>query len=244
MLLDPSSRYYRGFTLVELAIAMIVVGLLISGFLKGIELVRNARVTATISSVREIQTATNTFRDIYRALPGDFRSAAGAIQGCNAANFCGNGDGNGYVGDVTQFAGVEALNQAGTLSQPFVETSYFWKHLLLADLISSIRPNVSPLAPAWKATHPAAPVGGGFVVFHSLVASDWTRGIVLRLQNSVFSASGAVSPRTAEIIDNKMDDGNPDRGRVAADFGGTGCDPAGVYSQSTEPVCIMYFGID
>ena len=63
-----------GFTLVELAIVMIIIGLLIAGVLKGQELIANARVTSTVAQIKAIDAATSTFKDTYQALPGILRT--------------------------------------------------------------------------------------------------------------------------------------------------------------------------
>ncbi|MCK5555335.1 MAG: prepilin-type N-terminal cleavage/methylation domain-containing protein, partial [Alphaproteobacteria bacterium] len=55
----------KGFTLVELAIVLTIIGLLIGGILKGQQLMQNARVTATIAQIQAIESATTTFRDTY-----------------------------------------------------------------------------------------------------------------------------------------------------------------------------------
>ena len=65
-----------GFTLVELAVVMIIIGLLIGGILKGQELIANAQITGTASSVKGIDAATTTFRDTYAAMPGDLTNAS------------------------------------------------------------------------------------------------------------------------------------------------------------------------
>jgi prepilin-type N-terminal cleavage/methylation domain-containing protein len=58
---QPASQ--AGFTLVELAIVMIIIGLLIAGVLKGQELIANARVTSTVAQVKAIDAAISTFKD-------------------------------------------------------------------------------------------------------------------------------------------------------------------------------------
>jgi prepilin-type N-terminal cleavage/methylation domain-containing protein len=61
----PSQKHLRpqaGFTLVELAIVMIIIGLLIAGVLKGQALIANAQVTATVAQVKAIEAATSTFK--------------------------------------------------------------------------------------------------------------------------------------------------------------------------------------
>ncbi|MCB9991587.1 MAG: prepilin-type N-terminal cleavage/methylation domain-containing protein [Rhodospirillales bacterium] len=65
-----ADKRQAGFTLVELAVVMIIIGLLIGGVLKGQELIANAQITGTASAVKSIDAATTTFRDTYAALPG------------------------------------------------------------------------------------------------------------------------------------------------------------------------------
>lgn len=76
----------RGFTLVELAIVMTIIGLLIGGILKGQELMQNARQNATIAQVKSYQAAVTLFRDTYASYPGDYPAALTTLVGCNAAN--------------------------------------------------------------------------------------------------------------------------------------------------------------
>src|SRR3990172_13141075 len=77
-------QHQKGFTLVELALVMVIIGLLIGGILKGQQLVTNARATSTVSQTRQIEAATTTFQDSYGALPGDM-NGVGKIPGCTAA---------------------------------------------------------------------------------------------------------------------------------------------------------------
>ena len=73
MLLTTSMiKLTRGFTLIELAIVLVVIGLLLGGILKGQELIESARARNLISQMDSIKAAFFTFQDKYRALPGDY----------------------------------------------------------------------------------------------------------------------------------------------------------------------------
>lgn len=227
----------KGFTLVELAIVMTIIGLLIGGILKGQELMLNARVTATIAQVRSYEAAATTFRDSYGSLPGDMLGASNRLPGCTAT--CNpdtaastTGAGNGIIGTVTWSAGW--ANQSLWGSKPQNETALFWVHLLLADLISGISPAAAgaTVPMQWGVTHPAAKINGGFLVGYAdglnpapgaTAGSTNPTGMMLALVNSPLdvlqSTTGGVQPLTpskAAQIDRKMDDGKPDSGFVQA----------------------------
>jgi prepilin-type N-terminal cleavage/methylation domain-containing protein len=217
-----------GFTLVELAIVITIIGLLIGGVLKGQEMIQNARVTATIAQIESYQAAIEIFRDRYDQLPGDFSVATSRLAGCTVATYCYNGNSNGHIG---RSPGGFYINQAGT-ALPQLETTMFWKHLALADLISGVNPNSNPALPVWGQTHPSAPVGGGFNVL--FVAGNVRAGHWLRIQ-SPLAASGAVNlpdgqnpltPRQVAQIDRRIDDGIASTGFVGpGGESGVGCFP-------------------
>lgn len=170
----------KGFTLVELAIVMTIIGLLIGGILKGQELMQNARVTSTIAQVRAYEAATTTFRDKYDSVPGDMANASVRIPNCGTACNAGSTQaGNGLVGDIA-WAGAAGSNAAAFDTQATAplasittaasaavgfETNLYWTHLLLSDLIAGVtNASVNGGTLAWGETHPSAKIGGGFVV--------------------------------------------------------------------------------
>ncbi len=166
----------KGFTLVELAIVMTIIGLLIGGILKGQELMQNARVTATIAQVKAIEAATTTFRDKFEQIPGDMPNASTKLTGCNAnCNPLAANAGDGVIGSPTYTAagGWAAIAVTASNTAPAAvgdETWLFWQHLSLANLIGGVTSsylNTAAIALQNGITHPSAKVGGGFIAAYS-----------------------------------------------------------------------------
>ncbi len=84
-----------GFTLVEIAIVLVIVGLLLGAVLKGQELIFNTKVKSTFNLSRESSAAISAYQDRYRAMPGDDASAASRFPA--AATVPTNGSGNGII---------------------------------------------------------------------------------------------------------------------------------------------------
>lgn len=108
-----------GFTLVEIAIVLVIIGLLIGGILKGQEVIENAKYKRFINDKNGISAAMYSYQDRYRALPGDHRTANGVFGGATSIN--GDGDGR-----------IESTYNSTNNGQ---ESRKFWLHLRLADLI-------------------------------------------------------------------------------------------------------------
>ena len=109
-----------GFTLIEIAIVLVIIGLLLGGILKGQELITQARIRNVGNDFQSVTAAINLYQDRYRALPGDDSGAV--ARWTNTAD--GNGD--GVIGG--------AYNNACTNTST-TEDCLFWHHLRLAGLI-------------------------------------------------------------------------------------------------------------
>ena len=81
-----------GFTLVEIAIVMVIIGLLIGGVLKGQEMIKNAKIKRVIKTSDEMRAAIFTYQDRFGYLPGDDPLATTHLSGA-AGVFDGNGNG-------------------------------------------------------------------------------------------------------------------------------------------------------
>ncbi len=221
-------RSEKGFTLVELAVVMIIIGLLIGGVLKGQELIKSAKVTSTISQVKGIDAATSTFQDIYAGLPGDVASPGTRLPGCTAAPCVPAAVvSNGRV--IATDAAIPFINGSRD-----TESAAFFVQLAAADLISGVTPDAS--VNAFGGNYPAAPVGGGWVA--STISTqadvpgasgsgitDFRAGLYLQHQNTADDDEDPVSSAlTMQRIDRKIDDGNPLTGSVyAAEETATAC---------------------
>ncbi len=107
-----------GFTLVEIAIVLVIIGLLLGGILKGQEMITQAKIKNVINDMNGITAAFNSYQDRYRALPGDDKGANARWASTTS------GDGNGVI------SGTYVPDSAS------VETALFWQHLRLAGFIS------------------------------------------------------------------------------------------------------------
>lgn len=226
-----------GFTLVELAIVMVIIGLLIGGILKGGTLIEESKFKKTISMVKGYQAATETFKGKYNALPGDMLNAASKLPGCTGQ--CNGGNGDFTIGQRSVAANID---QTGT-ALPSIETTLFWRHLSLADLITGISgTDVSPVI--LGETHPVSPIGGGFSVFHR----GNRHGISLKgcVNNASGCDIGIITPDQAARFDRMMDgDGNPRQGIVVTN-GGPDCGYSGdVYIENdNDPYCYLVIHLD
>lgn len=231
----------RGFTLIELAVVMIIIGLLIGGVLKGQELIDNAQVKSTVAQIKALEAALTTFRDKYNALPGDITNPQARLPNCTAApcNIGGNGDGR--------------INAAGLGVAPtnVQEEATAFAHLAAAGLLAGIQPTTNVVAFAQML--PEAKVGGGFwlgstttgAASGGLAAGTLPRGHYLTLNGSVVNvglATGSLRPTQAAQIDRIIDDGSPDNGTIRVV--GTDCIAAGAYNEANDTAsCALYIRI-
>lgn len=227
-------RFKLAFSLVELSIVLVILGLLVGGVLAGQSLIKAAQLRSISTEYNRYRTATMSFRDKYFALPGDMPNAttfwgkdnSGIGMSCNSdpANAgspgtC-SGDGDGNVG--------------GQVSSNLRSESFrFWQHLSLAGQLEGSYSGTytGPIIPG--ANVGATKFSGGNTPGWSPMSaaiSWWVYGVKTNFfLLTSYDTSGTywgtpLSPEDAWNIDTKLDDGKPDMGAVmGGNFLASGC---------------------
>ncbi|MGH8727971.1 MAG: prepilin-type N-terminal cleavage/methylation domain-containing protein [Burkholderiales bacterium] len=214
-----------GFTLIEIAIVLVIIGLLLGGILKGQELITNARVRNLISQQDGIKAAFFGFQDRYRALPGDYTLATTNIPGIttpNAACNGGNGAGNGQVNNTN------------------AENVLAWEHLSKAGFITG---NYTCAAvPESITSAPTNPYTRFYQLIYDNVYADPGTAVA---RHNIKTGNLVPSDILAEV-DRKVDDGNALNGTFRfSNYGGqtgapaitTTCHTAGVWTIPAATDC-------
>src|SRR5881396_4192715 len=123
----PMTKRQQGFTLVEIAIVLVIIGLLLGGILKGQEMITQAKIKNVIADFSGVSAAYHGYQDRYRAIPGDDPNADTRWTTAPAAI---KGSGNGVV-DGTYNNACPAVSVVGT-----PESCIWWDHLRRAGFVS------------------------------------------------------------------------------------------------------------
>lgn len=202
-------RNQAGFTLVEIAIVLVIIGLLLGGVLKGQEMIENAKIKNLINDINGVSTAFQAYRDRYKVLPGDDPRAA--TRGWTSAVA---GNGGGTLQNNNAF-------RAGNNG----ENMLLWQHLRYAGFISG---DPSGTTQNDGRAHPFHAYDGYIGVSNSANANFGfgMRGNIICLSN--------VPGKAAEAVDSNLDDGIPNTGSVRARTGNINTEPGNVGSAAAS----------
>lgn len=232
---NNSNDTTAGFTLIELSIVLVIIGLIVGGVLVGRDLISAAEIRAQITQIEKYNQAVNTFRGKYNALPGDMESVTALRFGFRVPSDCinllsGGRDGNNFI------HGYESLY---SLAQIGGETGLFWEDLSMQRLIAENFPNsAAPYliacsgsgdlgTPALVATYlPISKIGSGnFVYVYESNAINWFGIEIIYSTNNdgQWPVSGTgIKVIQAYQMDKKIDDAKPTTGTVLATYIATG----------------------
>lgn len=206
-----------GFTLVEISIVMIIIGLLIGGTFGGMKLIENMQVNKTVQDFKSIQSAAITFKNTYGRLPGDIASPSTRLPNCTDAPCATGGNGNRIIGQSAMWG--QTITAAS-------ENYTFWHHLQAADLLSSGVNNTLDMSLGQG--QPESPINGGYISMHWGNQALGPPACYTRFPNHGIVISGAtdgnwtvgsaatVPCSQMKSLDSKIDDGSPHSGTHVA----------------------------
>ncbi|MDG1286735.1 MAG: prepilin-type N-terminal cleavage/methylation domain-containing protein [Rickettsiales bacterium] len=233
-----------GFTLLEISIVLIIIGLIVGGITVGQEMVRSAELQSVATDVHKYRQAIKTFESIHDSLPGDMPDAEdywGVVVGdCLTVEGTGNqtcnGDGDGYIDAPSTMGPADVLHESWRA----------WEHLSNTEILSENYTGISEVGCSmanWCANAgnniptSNASSGAGWAMFDVFRGSSFfwegkneTRQVLLLGDSKNLAGDGnsdvlfgmVLTPQEIASLDGKLDDGRPNRGEYVNMNGGGG----------------------
>jgi len=197
-----------GFTLIELAIVLVIIGLLLGGVLKGQELINSAKVKNLVTDFKNVQVFMYGYQDKYKAIPGDDALAKTQhLPSLDAAASTGGTLGNGLIEGVWN-------TQTNT-----DESCRFWQQVRAANLVNG---STTVDCASSASTYVPRNAEGGRIGIQSIggatpfatITSDSAGTANTGMAGAFVVCSEGIQGKLAIQIDVTLDDGNPEAGSV------------------------------
>lgn len=218
---------HKGFTLIELSIVLVIIGLIVGGVLAGKSLIETAKMRSIVTQLQSYETAMQVFYNKYNCIPGDCANATTFFPNPSSYS-CGSGADLVGSGNVCNGNGNAQIEYIST-SEPFQA----WRQMALAGLISGNYTGVSgpahvyidPLpgtnVPALKGFGTSAGINLYYAANSFSVGAKGLTTPALPINKNVFlifspvdTSKNVLTPSEAYYVDTKMDDGHPAKGSV------------------------------
>ncbi len=203
----------KGFSLVELSVVLIIIGILIAAVATSTKLIGNSKLRKVMQEVESMKSGINTFYASFDAYPGDFKRASAFFDNLpEGLDEMPNGNGDNFV-------------------EYNAENAYSWLHLASAQVIDGAYTGAmsgSGEGATPRENSPGSQYSPG-VCYNHIFNYDLTGSTVDTTQNNIVVGTQVTNnpcvastflPKDAEFIDLKLDDGNPVNGNVRS-YGGS-----------------------
>ena len=239
----------KAFSLIELSIVLIVIGVLVGGIVVGNNIIKASRIQNVIAEFEKYRKAALDFKEKYYYWPGDMPNAydfwaTGAGCANSSAPAGCNGNGNGSMSLHTEdMRAWQFLKLAGYLSGTYAGTAYAVSPVLKADYNVPRSSFENPVG-----SYTTNTVINGYDFFNSTFSSTSKFAVsLIGILSSATTVEGAIRPTDAKALDRKIDDSLAASGNVAgSNSNHTVCLSAGEYdvSNNSSRLCIVNYRIE
>ncbi len=207
-----------GFTLIEIAIVLVIIGLLLGGVLKGQELINSAKVKNIATDFRNVPVYIYGYQDKFRALPGDDANPASHV---GASAVLAVNAGSGVTGNGTLDGAWDDTGKS--------ETNVFWQHIRMAGLAAGPTDD-----PTTNDLHPLNAMGGKIGVTSAINSP------ITGLKGSFIVCSDGIPGKFAKQLDIQLDDGNTSSGSMQTKATGSNNAEASPADDTNYLVCMGF----
>lgn len=212
-----------GFTLLELAIVIVIVALIVAGVIMGRDMIQGAEIRAAITEIQKYQTAARTFQSKYGGIPGDLKSSDAIALGMEPRVSHGTGVNNNN--GVIESSSDDTNNESTTV--PGHEAMLFWRDLSFANLVNGeFKTATDQVVPALAGGETAKDQVNKYLpklsglsvswvtIYSSLGTNYFQVAEINQINSGAYVMDYGITAQTSNNMDQKMDDSLPISGIV------------------------------